>query len=80
MKYRKKSYFILSLQVNYTFKHQNKRNFASVSLKLNNLLGIIIKANRRKGNAREIIARENKPEIYFWREMVFCYQNCSDLL
>ena len=49
-------------------------------MKLNNPIGIIIKADRRKGNAREIIARENRPEIYFWREMVFCYQNCSDLL
>ena len=52
----------------YTFKHQNKRNFSSLSLKLNNPLGIIIKADRRKGNARELIARENRPEIYFWRE------------
>ena len=40
----------------------------------------IIKADRQKGNGREIIARENRPEIYFWREMVFCYQSCSDLL
>ena len=38
------------------------------SLKLSNPIGIIIKADRRKGNTREIIARENRPEIYFWRE------------
>jgi hypothetical protein len=38
------------------------------SLKLSNPIGIIIKADGRKGNTRGIIARENRPEIYFWRE------------
>ena len=45
-----------------------EKKYFCINLKLNSPIGIIIKADRQKGNAREIIARENRPEIYFWRE------------
>ena len=59
------SNFILRLKG--TLSNFEKIQFC-IYLKLNNPTSIHIKAGRRKGNAMEIIARENRPEIYFWRE------------